>query len=59
MPKQLGVNFAPKLEEKQKQLPSVAIFSQPNLMKIKKNKNKKQGLQPSVTIVDTWLEYNL
>ena len=34
---QLGVNFAPKREEKQKQSPSDAIFSQPNSKTHKKN----------------------
>ena len=38
MPWQLGVNFVPKLEEKQKQSPSVAIFSQPNSNEDRKNK---------------------
>ena len=35
---QLGVNFAPKSEEKQKQSLSVAIFSQPNSNEEQKNK---------------------
>ena len=42
MPLQLGVNFASKSEEKQKQSLSVAIFSQPNSNEGQNNKKKKE-----------------